>query len=76
MWNMKILMIAPQPFFEPRGTPISVYQRVNALSKLGHEVDLVTYHLGSTPDIPNVNVHRTMKVPFINQIKKIGRAHV
>ncbi len=62
-------MIAPQPFFEPRGTPISVYQRVNALSKLGHEVDLVTYHLGSSPDIPNVNIHRTLPVPFINQIK-------
>ncbi len=66
---MKILMIAPQPFFEPRGTPISVYQRVNALSKLGHEVDLVTYHLGSSPEIPNINIHRTRPVPFINQIK-------
>ena len=66
---MKILMIAPQPFFEPRGTPISVYQRVNALSKLGHEVDLVTYHLGKSPSIPNIHIHRTMSVPFINQIK-------
>ena len=66
---MKILMVAPQPFFEPRGTPISVYQRVNALSKLGHEVDLVTYHLGSSPNIPNINIHRTVRVPFINQIK-------
>ncbi|MFK7803667.1 MAG: glycosyltransferase family 4 protein [Anaerolineae bacterium] len=66
---MKILMIAPQPFFEPRGTPISVYQRVNALSKLGHEVDLVTYHLGESPDIPNVHIHRTIPVPFVNQIK-------
>ncbi|MEM9773152.1 MAG: glycosyltransferase [Chloroflexota bacterium] len=66
---MKILMIAPQPFFEPRGTPISVYQRVNALSKLGHEVDLVTYHIGESPSIKNVNIHRTVRVPFINQIK-------
>lgn len=66
---MKILMIAPQPFFEPRGTPISVYQRVNALSKLGHEVDLVTYHLGESPSIPNVHIHRTLPLPFVNQIK-------
>ena len=40
--HMKILMISPQPFFEPRGTPISVYQRLEALSALGHEIDLVT----------------------------------
>ena len=39
---MKILMVAPQPFFEPRGTPISVYQRLEALSALGHHIDLLT----------------------------------
>ena len=39
---MKILMLAPEPFFQPRGTPISVYQRIKALSALGHEVDLAT----------------------------------
>ena len=37
---MKILMIAPEPFFEPRGTPFSEYYRIRALSALGHEIDL------------------------------------
>jgi hypothetical protein len=32
--NMKILMVAQQPFYEPHGTPISVYQRLEELSVL------------------------------------------
>jgi hypothetical protein len=39
---MHILMIAPEPFFEPRGTPFSEYHRIKALLALGHTVDLVT----------------------------------
>ena len=66
---MKILMLAPQPFLEPRGTPFSVLGRLKALSQLGHKVDLVTYHLGSDVEIPEVKIHRIMKVPFIKSIK-------
>ena len=33
---MNILMLAPEPFFEPRGTPISIYFRIHALGELGH----------------------------------------
>jgi glycosyltransferase involved in cell wall biosynthesis len=66
---MNILMIAPQPFFEPRGTPISVYQRLKAVSKLGHNVDLVVYHLGKDLKIPGVNIIRTPKVSFVKEIK-------
>lgn len=66
---MKILMIAPQPFFQPRGTPISVLHRINTLSKLGHEIDLVTYHLGQTIAFENVSYHRILKMPFIKKIK-------
>ena len=36
---MRILMIAPEPFFEPRGTPFSEYHRIRALLDLGHTVD-------------------------------------
>jgi hypothetical protein len=46
-WDaVKILMIAPEPFFEPRGTPFSEYHRIRALIDLGHTVDLVTYPFG------------------------------
>lgn len=66
---MKILMIAPQPFFEPRGTPFSVLGRLKALSQLGHEVDLLTYHVGQDVYIPGVVIHRTPRIGFIKSIK-------
>lgn len=66
---MKILMISPQPFFEPRGTPISVYQRLEALSALGHQIDLITYHVGRDVDIPNVKIHRVRKVGVIQHVR-------
>lgn len=62
-------MIAPQPIFEPRGTPISVYQRLAGLSKLGHTIDLATYHLGGEVELNNVSVHRIIKLPFIKSVK-------
>jgi glycosyltransferase involved in cell wall biosynthesis len=65
---MKVLMISPQPFFEPRGTPISVLQRLMALSSLGHQVDLVTYPLGEHVAINNVQIYR---VPRMLPIKEV-----
>ena len=66
---MKILMISPEPFFEPRGTPISVYQRLEALSALGHEIDLVTYHVGKDVELPNVKIHRARKIKIIQHVR-------
>ena len=66
---MKILMISPQPFFEPRGTPISVYQRLEALSALGHEIDLITYHVGKDVDLPNVKIHRVRGLKMIQHVR-------
>src|ERR1051326_4489730 len=50
--SMRILMIAPEPFFEPRGTPFSEYHRIKALTTLGHEIDLVTYPFGQPVELP------------------------
>src|SRR5688572_28743796 len=66
---MKILMIAPQPFFEPRGTPISVYQRLEALSALGHEIDLITYHVGKDVNFLNVKIHRVRNIKKIQHVR-------
>lgn len=66
---MKILMISPQPFFEPRGTPISVYQRLEALSALGHEIDLITYHVGKDVDMPNLKIHRVHGHKVIQHVR-------
>ena len=66
---MKILMLSPQPFFEPRGTPISVYQRLEALSALGHHIDLITYHVGKDVDFPNVRIHRVRNIKRIQHVR-------
>jgi glycosyltransferase involved in cell wall biosynthesis len=66
---MHILMIAPEPFFEPRGTPFSEYHRLRALSAMGHTVDFVTYPFGEDRDIPGVKIIRTARPPFISRVK-------
>lgn len=55
---MNVLMLAPEPFFQPRGTPISVYFRLRALSDLGHKVDLITYPLGKDVAFPGLRIRR------------------
>jgi glycosyltransferase involved in cell wall biosynthesis len=66
---MKILMIAPEPFFEPRGTPFSEFYRIRALCEMGHTVDLVTYPIGQDKDIEGLNIYRCLKPPFIKGVK-------
>jgi glycosyltransferase involved in cell wall biosynthesis len=65
---VKILMIAPEPFFEPRGTPFSEYHRIRALLELGHTVDLVTYPFGRDVEMPGLRVFRSLRPPFVNAI--------
>ena len=66
---MKILMIAPEPFFESRGTPFSEFYRIKALTEMGHQVDLVTYPIGEDVEIDNLKIFRSFRPPFIKKIK-------
>ena len=66
---VKILMIAPEPFFEPRGTPFSEYHRIRALIDLGHTVDLVTYPFGQDVSLPGLRVFRCLRPPFIHDVR-------
>ncbi len=61
-------MIATVPYFAQRGTPISVYHRLKALSHLGHEVDLLTYPVGQDIPMPGVTIRRTAGIPGIRRI--------
>ena len=65
---MHILMIAPEPFFEPRGTPFSEFHRIRALTTLGHTVDLVTYPFGRDVEMAGLRIHRSLRPPFISHI--------
>ena len=61
-------MIAPEPFFEPRGTPFSEFHRIRALTALGHEVDLVTYPFGQDVSMPGLRIFRSLKPPFLRGV--------
>ena len=65
---MHILMVAPQPFFRPRGTPFSVLHRIRGLTMLGHTVELVTYPFGETPSIAGLTIHRAPRPPFVHDV--------
>src|SRR5437867_10087772 len=62
-------MIAPEPFFEPRGTPFSEFHRIRALTALGHEVDLVTYPFGEAVSLTGLRLFRSLRPPFVRRVK-------
>jgi glycosyltransferase involved in cell wall biosynthesis len=62
-------MIAPEPFFEPRGTPFSEFHRIRALTDLGHQVDLVTYPFGEDVAIPGLRVFRCLRPPLVTGVR-------
>src|SRR5436190_6634451 len=62
-------MIAPEPFFEPRGTPFSEFHRIRALTALGHHVDLVTYPFGQDVVMPGLRIFRSLRPPFLRAVK-------
>jgi glycosyltransferase involved in cell wall biosynthesis len=73
----RVLLVAPQPFYEDRGTPIAVRQVVEGLSQLGYSVDLLTYPVGNDVQVPGVRLIRTANplrikhVPVGLSLKKI-----
>ncbi|MGE5813137.1 MAG: glycosyltransferase family 4 protein [Acidobacteriota bacterium] len=66
---MRILMIAPEPFFEPRGTPFSEYHPIRALVELGHTLDLVTYTFGRDVEMPGLRIFRSVRPPFVKLVR-------
>lgn len=66
---MKALVIAPQPFYSPRGTPFSVYYRTLISSELGVEIDFLTYGEGEDVDIPNVRIIRIPRFKSLGNVK-------
>ena len=67
-------MIAPQPFFEPRGTPFSEFHRIRALTALGHQIDLVTYPFGDDVEMPGLRIFRCARPPFVRRVRSVRRS--
>lgn len=66
---MKILLMAPQPFFQHRGTPIAVRLLCQVLGTAGHQVRLLCYAEGTDIWLPNVRIHRIPKLPGLTDIR-------
>lgn len=60
---MRVLFLAPQPFFEVRGTPLAVRAMVTALVGLGHQVDLLTFPQGDPVAVAGLIHRRSLRLP-------------
>lgn len=65
---MKVLLLAPQPFFVERGTPIAVRRLVEVLSARGWQIDLLAFHEGADITIKNVRIIRIANLSWIRNI--------
>jgi glycosyltransferase involved in cell wall biosynthesis len=60
---LRILFLAPQPFFEVRGTPLAVLHLTRAIAGLGHAVDLLTFPQGEPAPTEGVRHLRSLRLP-------------
>ena len=65
---MKILLLAPQPFYTQRGTPIAIRNLASVLGQAGHHIDLLTYPGGSDVQLQNTRILRLWKIPLIGEV--------
>ncbi len=65
---MNILLLAPQPFYEERGTPIAVKWVAETLGEAGHSVDLLTFPFGADVEMPGVRVIRAARPAGVSRV--------
>lgn len=63
MDRKRVLFIAPQPFFEVRGTPIAVKDMLDILAT-DFDIDLVTFAQGKDLKIKNVSHYRSWSLGY------------
>lgn len=66
---MNVLLLAPHPFYQQRGTPIAVDLVLKVLSERGEQVDIIAYHEGKEVKYDSVTVHRIFDIPFVHNIR-------
>ncbi len=65
---MRILLLAPQPFYQDRGTPIALDQLLRVLSEKQHQVHVITYHEGEDREYPGVRLERIRPWPRVRGV--------
>lgn len=66
---MNILVLAPHPFFQNRGTPIAVKLLLTAMSEQGHRVDVLTFPEGQDISLRNLRIIRVRKTFGIEGVR-------
>lgn len=70
---MRILMIAPTPFFADRGCHVRIRSEAEGLLALGHEVLVCTYPLGN--EVEGIATRRTLPVPWYKKLSAGPSVH-
>jgi glycosyltransferase involved in cell wall biosynthesis len=68
---LRILFLAPQPYFQERGTTIAIDLLLQVLSQRDDVVDVLTFHIGEDRVYPRVQVYRAAP-PFAPSAVKPG----
>lgn len=63
MDSLRVLVIAPTPFFGDRGCHVRIYEEIRALATLGIQSSVVTYPTGL--DLPDIKIVRARAFPGI-----------
>lgn len=70
---MKIVHIAPTPFFADRGCHLRILGEVEQLRDYGHSVVITTYHNGR--DIGSLQIERIINIPWYTNLEAGGSWH-
>lgn len=63
-----VLMVAPQPFFRPSGTPLNVLQMCRALTDSGYEVHLASFPHGDDVHVAGLRHYRCAVLPAVGAV--------
>lgn len=66
---MKILFLAPHPFFQHRGTPIADRAVLEVLSERGDTVDVLCFPEGDMVEIAGCTIHRVGAIPGFRGVR-------
>lgn len=64
--TFRVLVLAPTPYFADRGCHVRIYEEARVLRQMGHDVRLVTYHLGR--DMGDIPTERIMRIPWYRKL--------
>ncbi len=67
--RLSILFLIPHPFYQERGSPIADKMVLKVLSERKENVDVITYPEGRDIHYENITLHRTIRLPFVENIR-------